>query len=284
MHANDALAAMDIFADNLFKGKTALVTGGGTGIGRAIALGFARYGANVVIASRNPENLAPTAAEIEALHVECLAVGTNIRDTEAVDALRAAASERFGAVDFLINNAGGQFPSLPSQISDGGWRAVVDTNLNGTWNMISRFAPDMAERRSGSIVNIVHVYSFDRGAPLFVHSGAARAGVVNLTQSLAWFLAQRGVTINAVAPGTVDTEGMLKHEAGPTEDLSGVNDFFSKFVAGAPSRRGGEPDEIAASVLYLCSPAARWINGTAVRVDGGETIGNWLDPFPPDSF
>ena len=125
-----------------------------------------------------------------------------------------AAYERFGRVDFLINNAGGQFPALPSQISDNGWRAVVDLNLNGTWNMVSRFMGPMVAAGSASIVNVVHIFSFDRGAPWFVHSGAARAGVVSMTRSMAPYLGYHGVTINALAPGTVATPGMHENEVG----------------------------------------------------------------------
>src|SRR4051794_4366057 len=200
------IAPLDVFAPGIFAGRVALVTGGGTGIGRQTALAFARYGADVVIASRDIDHLTPTAAEIEALGVRCLAVPTNIRDVDAVQSLHDQVYEHLGRVDFLVNNAGGQFPALPSDISDNGWRAVVDLNLNGTWNVISRFMQPMADAGFGAIVNIVHVFSFERGAPMFLHSGAARAGVVNMTRSLAPYLGYHGVTVNALAPGTIGTE------------------------------------------------------------------------------
>jgi hypothetical protein len=152
------------FADGLFEGRTAVVTGGGRGIGRAIAVGFARLGANVVIASNAPAELDDAAVEIEALGAECLKVEVNIRDVDSVDAFRDATIERFGAVDYLVNNAGGQFQAHPLDISDNGWRAVIDLNLNGTWNVCSRFMRHMMERRTGSIVNVAHVFSFERGA------------------------------------------------------------------------------------------------------------------------
>ena len=142
-----------------------------------IALAFARYGANIVIASRKPENLDPTAEEIANSGAECLAVPANIREADSVEALLEKTQERFGAVDFLINNAGGQFPAPPSKISDNGWRAVIDLNLNGTWNMCSRIGPHMIENGFGCIVNLLHIYALERGAPPFAHSGAARAGV-----------------------------------------------------------------------------------------------------------
>ena len=129
---------LKIFAAGLFDGH--------------IALAFARFGANVVIAGRSRDKLEIVADEIAASGAECLAVPTNIRETEAVDTLLEETVNRFGGLDSLVNNAGGQFPASPSQISDGGWRAVIDLNLNGTWNMCSRFGPHMAERGSGSIV------------------------------------------------------------------------------------------------------------------------------------
>ncbi len=157
---------LDVFARDLFAGKVALVTGGGTGLGRTAALAFARYGADVVIASRDEDHLVPTAEEVRGLGRRCIAQPTNIREPDDVDRLRDRAYDELGRVDFLVNNAGGQFPSLPSQISDNGWRSVIDLNLNGTWNMVNRFMGPMVEEGYGTIVNVVHVFSFERGAPL----------------------------------------------------------------------------------------------------------------------
>ncbi|MBI3785624.1 MAG: SDR family oxidoreductase [Deltaproteobacteria bacterium] len=266
------------FASGLFRGRTALVTGGGRGIGRAVALGFARLGANLIIASRNPENLDPTAREIESLGVGCLAVPTNIRVIDQVDALLAKSLERFGAVDFLVNNAGGQFPARPHEISDRGWRAVVDLNLNGTWNMCSRFGAHMLQRRSGSVVNIVHIYSFERGSPAFAHSGAARAGVVNLTRSLAYYWARRGVTINALAPGTVSTRGVREEEFSHAEQ----SDYETIAVRDIPAHRLADADEVAAITLFLCSPAARYINGASLIADGALSLDSWTPMLDPE--
>ena len=274
--ADDPLA---VFASGLFRGKTALVTGGGRGIGNAIALAFARCGANVIIASRKPENLTPTAAEIEATGAACLAVPTNIRETEQVDALVRQSVERFGAIDCLVNNAGGQFPARPGDISDRGWRAVVDLNLNGTWNMCNRVGPHMLKQGSGAVVNIVHIYSLDRGAMSFAHSGAARAGVVNLTKSLAYYWARRGVTINALAPGTVSTRGVREEEFSRAEQ----SDYETVAVQDIPAHRLAEPEEMAAIVLFLCSPAARYINGATIVADGALSLGKWTDMWNPDA-
>jgi NAD(P)-dependent dehydrogenase (short-subunit alcohol dehydrogenase family) len=265
-----------VFSPGVFSDTTALVTGGGRGIGRSIALAFAHLGADVVIASRNPENLEPAAAEIAATGVACLAVPTDIRDVDQVESLLKQAGERFGGIDFLINNAGGQFPARPNEISDRGWRAVIDLNLNGTWNMCSRVGPHMVERGFGAIVNVVHVYSFERGSAPFVHSGAARAGVVNMTRSLAQYWAKDGVTVNALAPGFVATDGLK-------EELLKGGDFETLAESDIPAGRLAETDEIAAAVLFLCSPGARYINGTTLTADGGLYLANWTPWWDPES-
>jgi NAD(P)-dependent dehydrogenase (short-subunit alcohol dehydrogenase family) len=271
---------LDTFAPDLYRGQTVLVTGGGRGIGKQTALAFARFGANLVIAGRKPENLEPTAEEVRAAGGECLVVPTDIRNTEQVDALVSRTIERFGAVDCLINNAGGQFPARPHEISDRGWRAVVDLNLNGTWNMCSRVGPHMLKRGHGAVVNVVHVYSFDRGAPAFAHSGAARAGVVNLTRSLAYYWARRGVTINALAPGSVSTRGLYEEEFSKAE----MSDYEAISIKDIPSHRLGTADEVAAVILFLCSPAARYINGAAIIADGAQYLGNWTPMMDPEAM
>lgn len=268
---------LDVFADNLFADRVVLVTGGGRGIGREIALAFARLGADCVIASRNPENLGPTEADIVALGRQCLAVPTNIRDPESVDALVQAALDKFGKIDFLINNAGGQFPVNPLDMSDNGWRAVVDLNLNGTWNVTSRVGKHMVDNAFGAIINIVHIYSYNRGAPDFPHSGAARAGVVNLAKSLAFHWARHNVTINSVAPGTINTAGVREEEF----SASDKDDYESLATQAVPAKRLGEADETAALCVFLCSPAARYINGADLVVDGGNFLANWVPIMEP---
>ena len=270
---------LSAFAPDLFKGRIALVTGGGRGIGRAIALGFARLGADVVIASRNEENLGTTARDIEALGRQCLACVTNIRKVEEVDALVDAAITRFGRIDFLVNNAGGQFPARPLDISDNGWRSVVDLNLNGTWNVTQRVGRHMVARGFGAIVNIVHIYSFERGAQDFVHSGAARAGVVSMTRSLAFHWARRGVTVNALAPGSIATEGLREEEFASAD----VDDYETVAVRDIPAHRLGEPDEVAAMCAFLCSPAARYINGASLIADGGYYLDTWTPMLDPEA-
>jgi peroxisomal trans-2-enoyl-CoA reductase len=178
----------------------------------------------------------------------------------------------------LVNNAGGQFPARPSEISDRGWRAVVDLNLNGTWNMLSRVGPQMVRQKSGAVVNIVHIYSFERGAVAFAHSGAARAGVVNLTKTLAYYWARHGVTINALAPGSVSTRGLYEEEFGRAEQ----SDYEKLALQDIPAHRLADADEIAAITLFLCSPAARYINGATLIADGALYESTWTPMFDPE--
>jgi NAD(P)-dependent dehydrogenase (short-subunit alcohol dehydrogenase family) len=273
---------ISVFAEQLFSERVAVVTGGGTGLGREVAHSFAALGARVVVAGRTADTLDETAAAITGAGGTCLAVPTNIRETDQVDALRDTVYDTFGQVDFLINNAGGQFPALPTTISDNGWRSVVDLNLNGTWNMTSRFMEPMAEAGFGSIVNVVHTFSFDRGAPMFAHSGAARAGVVNLVKTLAPYLMRRGVTINAFAPGIFSTPGMVGAEletVGRTEQS-----FTDELVAEGTTVRMGTADEMSAMVLFLCSPAARYVSGSTVIADGASMQSNWVNFFAEGEF
>jgi NAD(P)-dependent dehydrogenase (short-subunit alcohol dehydrogenase family) len=276
----DNLAPLNIFSPDLFRGATALVTGGGRGIGKQIALAFARFGANVVIAGRHIETLHSTASEIEIRGSSCLAIPTNIREISDVETLVERTLDRFGAIDILVNNAGGQFPARPSAISDRGWRSVIDLNLNGTWNVCSRVGPHMVERGRGAIINIVHIYALERGGPMFAHSGAARAGVVNLTKSLAYYWARHGVTINALAPGTIETRGMREEEL--THANVEIDDAEKRARDDIPAHRFGTADEMAAVVLFLASPGGRYINGTTIVADGALSLSNWTSPWDPE--
>ena len=258
----------------LFSGRTALVTGGGSGIGRVIARRFAALGAQVVVAGRHAETLVEAQREIETEGGACLAHPTDIRQVEQVEALVAAALARFARIDFVVNNAGGQFPARPSEISDRGWRAVVDLNLNGTWNVLSRVGPHLIAQRFGAVVNVVHVYALGRGAVTFAHSGAARAGVINMTRSLAAYWARHEVTVNALAPGSIDTAALREKEYAHL-----IAEYEARQKEDIPAHRLGTPEEIAEICAFLCSPAARYINGAVIVADGAGYLGNWSDPW-----
>lgn len=272
--------AAETFAPNLFAGRSVLVTGGGRGIGRATALAFGQLGARVAIAARDADNLEKTLHDLLDLGVDATSMVADIRNTESVEALRDHVMTRFDKLDFLINNAGGQFPARPSQISDRGFRAVVDLNLHGTWNMMSRFVPDLIAGGDGSIVNVVHNQVGERGAPLFLHSGAARAGVVNMTRTSALYLAHKGVTVNALAPGPVDTQGFREEEvANISPDVA---EYTARIIRDTPIRRLQSPEETAAHILFLCSPAARSITGQLLIADAGNAMGNQNAVYDPD--
>jgi citronellol/citronellal dehydrogenase len=252
-----------IYRDGLFESKTIVVSGGGTGIGRAIARELAALGASVILCSRAPEHLEPTREEIAAAGGKVDALVCNIRDPESVAAFFGQVRERYGSVDGLVNNGGGQFLSPAEAITPKGWHAVVETNLTGTFYMSQAALGAGMRERGGAIVNIV--MEMWRGFPGMAHSGAARAGVVNLTQSLALEWAAYGVRVNAVAPGIINSSGLERY---PPEVRAGL----ASVAKDVPAQRMGTEAEVAAAVLFLLSPAAAFISGATLRVDGAGSL------------
>jgi citronellol/citronellal dehydrogenase len=252
-----------IFRPGLFADQVIVVSGGGTGIGRATARELAALSAHVVICSRSSEHLEPTRAEIEAAGGAVTALTCNIRDAESVEALFATVEERLGRVHGLVNNAGGQFISPAEAITPKGWHAVVETNLTGGFLMSQAAFRHGMQEHGGAIVNIVaEVW---RGFPGMAHSGAARAGVMNLTQSLALEWARYSIRINAVAPGIIDSSGLKTYPEAVRAGLASV-------ARETPSNRMGTEGEIAASVIFLLSPAAAYISGATLKVDGASSL------------
>jgi citronellol/citronellal dehydrogenase len=252
-----------IFRPGLFADQVIVVSGGGTGIGRATARELAALGAHVVICSRSSEHLEPTRAEIEAAGGAVTALTCNIRDAESVEALFATVEERLGRAHGLVNNAGGQFISPAEAITPKGWHAVVETNLTGGFLMTQAAFRHGMQEHGGAIVNIVaEVW---RGFPGMAHSGAARAGVMNLTQSLALEWARYSIRINAVAPGIIDSSGLKTYPEAVRAGLASV-------ARETPSNRMGTEGEIAASVIFLLSPAAAYISGATLKVDGASSL------------
>jgi len=256
-----------IFATDLLADSTALVTGGGTGLGRAIAAGLSAAGADVIIAARRREVLETAAREISAVTGNSVVTDlVDIRDRASVEALAGRHQ-----VDILVNNAGGQFPQEARRFSPNGWNSVIDLNLTGTWSMTQVFGNQMLDAGGGSIVQIVAIVG--RGIPGIAHSAAARAGVVELTKTLA-FEWGPAVRVNCVAPGAFRTDGWEN-----TYDEEVGND-----MSGVPLPYPGRPDDIANSVVFLASPAASYVTGECLYVDGGHALHGPISALPPGGY
>jgi len=258
-------APKSVFRPDLFHGRTAVITGGGSGIGKAIARELASLGATVVIAGRKKARLEEAAADlVEDTGGDVHAVPCNIRDEDQVKELMARAAEIGGGhIHYLVNNAGGQFPSPAAWIRKKGWHAVLETNLTGTFLCCREAFHASMEEHGGSIVNIIA--DMWRGFPGMAHTGAARAGVDNLTKTLALEWAWRGIRVNAVAPGIILSSGYANYD--PV-----FRQVFLDMADNIPARRLGTEEEVSSSVLWLLSDGAAFVSGTTMRVDGAGSL------------
>jgi len=251
-----------VFRAALFAGQVVVVTGSGSGIGRCVAHELASLGATVALVGRNQDKLAAVQAELQQAGVPEDRVSrhrADIRDEVAVKALVAEVLARHGRIDALVNNAGGQYIAPLASIGAKGWQAVLDTNLTGGFLMAREcFVQHMAEH-GGSIVNMVA--DMWGSMPGMGHSGAARAGMVSLTETAAAEWAPHGVRVNAIAPGYIASSGMDHY---PPEAAA----MLRKMPATVPAGRFGNEAEVSASIVFLLSPAASFISGTVLRVDG----------------
>ncbi len=270
----DLAARSTVYASDLFAGKTVVVTGAGGGLGLAIAALFARLGANLAINGRNEEKLASAREFLESLGAKVFTRAMTIRDPEQVEDFVRGVNQEFGAIDVLVNNAGGQFPQAALDFSPKGWNAVIDTNLNGTWWMMQATARNWVEsKQPGSIVNIVA--DIWRGMPGIAHTCAARAGVIYLSKSVAVEWAPHDIRVNCVAPGCCESNGFGNY---PEEGSATFQDSN-------PMRHAGDEWDVAEGVVYMAASSGKFVTGEVLNIDGGQQM--WGDPWPtgrPDYF
>lgn len=252
-------------------GRVAIITGGGTGIGLAIAYEFARLRARLALASRSLEHLEPAAAELRARNggAQVLTVPTDVRIPEQVDALCQKVLQEFGSIDILVNNAAGNFICPAEKLSPNGWNAVVNIVLNGTFYCSRAAGLHMIEGgRGGNILNLVATYAWT-GGPGTIHSACAKAAVVCMTRTLAVEWARYKIRVNAIAPGPVETPG-----AGGK--LWATPEVRTEMLKNVPRGRIGTPEEIAQASAYLVSDYADFITGEVMVMDGGQWLGKGM--------
>jgi len=252
-----------MYKENIFKNNHVLVTGGRSGIGYAIAKMFLQLGASVTIASRKKEPLEKAAAELSEFG-KCDSFPCDIRKTDEIKNLADHIKEHHGKLDILINNAGGQFPAPAELISENGWAAVINNNLNGTFYVSQQMGKSFFfQQKKGVVVNIIA--NMFRGFPGMAHTGAARAGVENLTKTLAQEWAEYNVRMNAIAPGTIESSGLDQYP--PM-----IQNFFEEAKEQNLMKRFGTVEDVANATIFLASPLASYISGVTLYVDGMEHL------------
>lgn len=250
------------FTEDLLSGKVALVTGGGTGICRGIALAFARHGCDVAITSRRPEHLEPTVAELERCGVRACGLPSDVREPDAIAQVVDEVGATLGRIDILVNGAAGNFLCDASSLSANGFGAVIDIDLKGTFHACRAAYPYLVRAR-GVILNISATLHHG-GTPQQVHVAAAKAGVDALTRTLAVEWGDKGIRTVGLAPGAIDgTEGVDRLLPGERREAA---------RRANPLGRLGSIDDIAGAALFLCSPHASYINGVTLVVDGGQSL------------
>src|SRR5688500_17312412 len=255
-----------MFLPNLFQDRVIIVTGGGTGIGLATAKRLGELGAKVAIGSRNSANLERGSAELRHAGLDPLAVQVDVRLPEQVDEMTARVVRHFGRIDALVNNAAGNFISKAEDLSPNGWNAVINIVLNGSFYCSRAVGRHMIARgKGGAIVSVLANYVWT-GSAGTVHSAAAKAGVMSMTQTLAVEWARHRIRVNAIAPGPVESPGAAKQ-------LWNTPEAVEKITRMVPLQRWGHPTEVADAVAFLASDGAGFITGETLTIDGGAWLG-----------
>jgi citronellol/citronellal dehydrogenase len=249
------------FAPDLLHGKVALVTGGGTGMGRATAIELARCGAGVAVLGRRAEPLDSCAADIRALGGAALAITADIREPEQIESAMLGIKHQFGCLDILVNNAGGQFIAPARDLTNKGFETVIHNNLIGTWQMTKAVADHFMLAHGGSVVFVTACVR--SGLSGFVHTAAARGGVLAMMKTLAFEWAEYGIRLNCVAPGTIKTEGMGHYPISPEQWLK-----LNRNILG----HMGDVEDVAGAIVFLSSPLGKFVTGEEWYIDGGETL------------
>ena len=265
-----------MFASQLFKDHVAVITGGGTGIGLEIARRLGSLGARVAIASRNSEHLERGCASLRESGIDALAVQLDVRNPEQVDEMVHRTVKHFGSLDILVNNAAGNFICRAEDLSPNGWNAVIGIVLNGSFYCSRAVGQYMIGRkRGGSIVSVLANYVWT-GSPGTIHSAAAKAGVMSMTQTLAVEWAPYGIRVNAVAPGPIEAS------PGAARQLWHTQAAVDRITAMVPAKRWGRPQEVADAVAFLAAPQAGFISGEVLTIDGAAWIAkgtfNFIEP------
>jgi NAD(P)-dependent dehydrogenase (short-subunit alcohol dehydrogenase family) len=254
-----------MFAPDLLKDQVAVITGGGTGIGLAIATRLGALGARIAIASRDSAHLETGCAALREAGIDPLAIQLDVRKTEQVDEMVERTVKHFGSLDILVNNAAGNFIVRAEDLSPNGWNSVIGIVLNGTFycsRAVGRYM--IGRKRGGSIVSILANYIWT-GSPGTIHSAAAKAGVMSMTQTLAVEWAAHGIRVNAVAPGPIES-------AGAARQLWSTPDAVDRITNRVPLRRWGTPAEVADAVVFLIAPQSGFITGEILTIDGGARL------------